>query len=63
MVKLGISPLSIILLVVFTAVEIVTLAFWLIYALEPGRHTLALVVLGIGLLVEHTLSVIAGKNA
>jgi hypothetical protein len=52
-----------VLIVVFTIVEIVTLVFWLIYALDARHHLLAVIVLGIGLLIEHTISVIAGKHA
>jgi len=48
------------LTVLFTAIEAVVLAVWLVLAMR-GETLLSFTVLFLGLLVEHVLSVIAGK--
>jgi hypothetical protein len=59
---------AIIFILVFTVVEIIGLVLWLIFAatpaalaVSPGRAIFAIIVLAVFLLVEHTLSTIAGK--
>lgn len=61
----GFSKRSFKLVLIFTIVETITLALWLILALKHGVKVqiIAIVVLFIGLLVEHTLATEAGQHA
>ena len=58
---LGLTAKAFVFDIVFTIVEIVTMVFWLLYALQPTKHILAIVILSVGLLVEHTVSMLAAK--
>lgn len=50
--------------IIFTVIEIITMVFWLKFALD-GRMVLSVVVLSVGLFLEHYVSVNvgAGRNA
>lgn len=49
--------------IIFTAVEVVTLVLWLILAGLPfGKGSAAVVVLAIGLFIEHYVSVNVGNG-
>lgn len=57
---LGLKRKVFLLVVVFTVVEVITMAVWLQLVLT--HHGLAgFIVLAVGLLVEHTLSAFVGK--
>ena len=63
------SAKAVTLVILFTAVEIVTLVVWLILAatpqalaVSPGRALAAIIVLAVGLLIEHFLSAVAGHS-
>ena len=58
---LGLTKRAFLFDIVFTIVEIVTMVLWLKYALAPGSHSVAIVILSVGLLLEHTISLLAGK--
>ncbi len=59
---LGLTRRQLILIVVFTVVELVTLTIWLVLLKVPlHNHLAAGLTLGIGLLIEHTIATIAGK--
>ena len=47
------------LLVLFTAIEDITLIYWLVY----GNSAVGIVILTIGLTAEHALSLVAGVLA
>jgi len=57
-----VSKRAIVLSQVHNVVEIVTMIGWLKYALE-GRAVLAVVILVVGLTIEHVLALAAGKVA
>jgi hypothetical protein len=62
---LGLTGKAFLFLIVFTVVEVVTLVYWLVLAGIPltvtTQHILAVVVLVVGLFIEHYLSLRAGK--
>lgn len=57
----GIKTNRIIGITIFTIVEVLTMVFWLKFALE-GRAVLAVVVLAVGLELEHFLSVTVSQK-
>lgn len=61
----GFSRRTFKLVLLFTVVETITLALWLVLALKSGvsNQVLAIVVLFVGLLAEHTLATDAGQHA
>jgi hypothetical protein len=62
---LGLTGKAFLFLILFTVVEVVTLVYWLVLAGVPltvtTPHILAVVVLIVGLFIEHYLSLRAGK--
>lgn len=60
---LGLQKKAFGLVVLFTVIEIITLVVWLILALKSGvgNQVGAVVVLAVGLFLEHYISVFAGK--
>jgi hypothetical protein len=58
----GIRKEAFALVVVFTAIETAVLAIWLALAIN-GMLLVSILVLALGLLVEHVLATIAGTKA
>lgn len=58
---LGLTKTAFLFGVLFTVIEIITMVLWLALALQPTKHVVAIVILSVGLLVEHTVSLLAGK--
>jgi len=58
---LGLTSKAFVFDVLFTIVEIVTMVLWLFYAQHTRHPVIAVVILSVGLLVEHTLSLLAGR--
>jgi len=56
----GLKPKSFWLVVAFTAIETLILAYWLVLALQ-GELVGSLVVLFLGLLLEHIIATITGR--
>jgi cobalamin biosynthesis protein CobD/CbiB len=58
------TKLAVGLVLLFTIVEILTLVYWLVFALRPGttNHVVAVVILAIGLTIEHFLSAATGTH-
>jgi len=52
------SKVAVVLVIVFTVVEILTMVVWLKFA--PDRPILAVVVLSLGLTIEHFISAATG---
>jgi hypothetical protein len=57
---LGLRPNAFAFDIVFTIVEVVTMAGWLQLVLK-GHVIAGTIVLAVGLFIEHTLSLLAGK--
>ncbi len=59
---LGLTKKSFLLVVLFTVVEVITLTGWIKLFEIPVKHAVVSgIVLTVGLLVEHYLSIFAGK--
>jgi hypothetical protein len=58
------SALATMLVLIFTAVEVLTMVLWLIYAekMSQSGRIVAVVILAVGLTIEHFLSAATGVH-